>query len=247
MTPATKAIVGVDLFGNPIPIDDLRELGVPIVEDAAQAAGTTLRGRAAGSLGDLATFSFYPSKNLGCLGDGGAVVTGDDLLAERLRMLRSHGSRDRSRYEIIGFNSRLDELQAAALRLFLPELDSWAASRRDVDRLYHDLGLGDIVTLPTPVEGASPAWHLFVIRHERPDMLASALAEHDIGHKVYYRTPIHRQPSMRAFADGTVLPNTDMLSLTHLAIPMGSTLSADELERIIDVIAKAAGRSTARA
>jgi dTDP-4-amino-4,6-dideoxygalactose transaminase len=239
LTPATKAIVAVDLFGNPIPIHELEALGVPIVEDAAQAAGTTLRGRAAGSLGTLATFSFYPSKNLGGMGDGGAVATDDDALAEKLRMLRSHGSRDRSTYEIVGYNSRLDELQAAMLRVALPELESWATGRRETDRLYRGLGLGRHVTLPTPVQDGKPAWHLYVIRHDQPDLLAQALSEAGIGNKVYYRIPIHRQPSMRAYVNGTELPVTDELAVTHLAIPIGSNLGSDQVGEVIEVIARA--------
>jgi dTDP-4-amino-4,6-dideoxygalactose transaminase len=247
MTAATKAIVAVDLFGNPVPIDELQDLGVPVVEDAAQAAGSTLRGRPAGSLGTLATFSFYPSKNLGCLGDGGAVTTDHDELAEKLRMLRSHGSRDRATYEIVGYNSRLDELQAAFLREFLPELEAWAAGRRDVDRMYRSLGLGDHVRLPTPVKGASPAWHLFVVRHQERDLVADALGGAAIGHKVYYRTPIHRQPAMHEFGRGVELPVTEELVRTHLAIPVGATLTPDHLEQVVSVIASAVGGTAAAA
>ena len=155
LTPRTKAIVAVDLFGNRARRGLEKELGIPVVEDAAQAAGGTLGGRPAGSFGRLATFSFYPSKNLGCLGDGGAVATDDDELADGVRLLRSHGSRDRFTYEMVGYNSRLDEIQAAMLRICLPELDAWASARRGVDRLYRELGLEDHVTLPVAVEGSS--------------------------------------------------------------------------------------------
>jgi dTDP-4-amino-4,6-dideoxygalactose transaminase len=240
LTPATKAIVAVDLFGNPIQIAELEQLGVPIVEDAAQAAGSTLRGKAAGSLGRVATFSFYPSKNLGCLGDGGAVTTDDEELAARLRLLRSHGSTNKSTYEIVGYNSRLDELQAAVLRICLPELEGWASARRGVDRLYRELGLGRHVTLPTAGDGAATAWHLFVIRHEQPDVLSEALTAAGIENRGYYRTPIHRQPSMREYVDRTELPVTDELARTHLAIPIGSTLAPEQVREIVAVIADAA-------
>ncbi len=243
LTPATKAIVAVDLFGNPIPIDGLSELGLPIVEDAAQAAGSRLRERAAGSLGTLATFSFYPSKNLACLGDGGAVVTDDDELADRVRMLRSHGSRDRTTYEIVGYNSRLDELQAALLRTFLPHLDDWSAGRRQAARHYRDAGLSQLVTLPAPVPESEPAWHLYVIRHRRADVIASALTSAGIGNKGYYRTPIHRQPSMRRYVNGASLPATDELAKTHLAIPIGPTLSRDAANQVAAEIAAALNRS----
>ena len=125
LSARTKAIVPVHLFGNVAPVGELRELGVPVLEDAAQAAGATLDSRRAGALGHAATFSFFPSKNLPCLGDGGAIVTSDDELAERARTLRFHGSKDKRDHVDVGYNSRLDELQAAALRVLLPELDAW--------------------------------------------------------------------------------------------------------------------------
>lgn len=237
LTPKTKAIVAVDLFGNPFPVDEVSELGIPIVEDAAQAAGSRLDGRAAGSLGAAATFSFYPSKNLGCLGDGGAVATDDPEIADRLRLLRSHGSRDRATYEIVAYNSRLDEMQAAVLRIGLRHLDQWAEARREVDRRYRELGLGDLVGLPVPVDGAEPAWHLYVVRHERRDEIAAALTEAGVENKVYYGTPIHRQPSMRAFDSGVSLPVTDRLADTHLAIPIGTALTESQLEEVVSAVA----------
>ena len=130
LTPRTKAVVAVDLFGNVAPIPALRELGVPVLEDAAQAAGSTVGDSRAGSLGDAATFSFFPSKNLGCFGDGGAVVTDDDGVAAAARRLRFHGSDDKATFVDVGYNSRLDELQAAVLQVLLPELDGWNAARR---------------------------------------------------------------------------------------------------------------------
>jgi len=130
LTPRVKAIVAVDLFGCPAPVPELRELGLPVLEDAAQALGSSLGGRMAGALGDAATISFYPSKNLGCFGDGGAIATDDDELAELARALRFHGSRDKRMFDYVGYNSRLDELQAAILRVLLPELDGWCDGRR---------------------------------------------------------------------------------------------------------------------
>ena len=154
LTPRTKAIVPVDLFGNVAPIPALRELGVPVVEDAAQAAGAALGGTRAGALGDIATFSFFPSKNLPCLGDGGAIVTDDDELAERARILRFHGSKDKVTFTDVGYNSRLDELQAAVLRVLLPELDGWTERRRAVASAYERLGMGEHAVLPQPTDGA---------------------------------------------------------------------------------------------
>lgn len=241
LTPSTKAIVAVDLFGNPAPIDELETLGIPIVEDAAQAAGSSLRGRAAGSLGTIATFSFYPSKNLSAFGDGGAVATNDPELAARVRLLRSHGSPDKTSFVEIGCNSRLDELQAAFLRICLPELDDWARGRRQVAQLYADLGLGDHVKLPVAVDESEPAWHLFVIHHPRADELASELTAAGIGNKAYYRTPLHRQPPMRPYANGE-LPVTEELAATSLAIPLSPNLDEDRLNEVVRAIAEAANR-----
>src|SRR3954447_16408070 len=144
LTPRTKAVIAVHLFGNLAPVADIAALGVPVVEDAAQAAGTTLDdGRRPGALGAIATWSFFPSKNLGAFGDGGAVTTSDDALADRVRMLRFHGSWAKVTYEHVGYNSRLDELQAAILRVQLPHLDGWAAGRRQAGAHYDEAGLGE--------------------------------------------------------------------------------------------------------
>lgn len=236
VTPRTKAIIAVDLFGNPAPIPELRQLGIPVVEDAAQAAGSTLAGQAAGTLGDVATFSFYPSKNLGAFGDGGAVVTADDALAERLRMLRSHGSRDKVTFERIGFNSRLDEMQAALLRVLLPHLDGWAEGRRRAGRHYEEAGLAKLVELPRAVDGAAPAWHLYVIRHPRADAIGEALSAAGIGNRAYYRRPVHRQPAMAPWASGVALPATEEAARTHLAIPMSAVLNRDQAGEVVDAI-----------
>src|SRR5947209_5446492 len=141
LTSRTTAVVAVDLFGLPAPVPELRELGLPVLEDAAQAAGATLGGRRAGSLGNAATFSFYPSKNLGCFGDGGAIATDDDEVADLCRALRFHGSRNKRDFEYVGYNSRLDSLQAAVLRVMLPELDRWCDGRRAAAQTYADAGI----------------------------------------------------------------------------------------------------------
>jgi len=233
LTPRTRAVIAVDLFGNPALIDAIAALGVPVVEDAAQAAGAKLGKRAAGSLGTLATFSFFPSKNLGCFGDGGAIATDDDALAEAARVLRFHGSRDKVTYERIGWNSRLDELQAAILRVLLPQLDAWSDGRRTAAAHYAAAGLGELVALPVATPGATPAWHLFVVRHERAAELEHALNAAGVGARGYYRTPLHRQEALAPWVPaGLELPVTDELARTHLAIPMSPLLdraSADEV------------------
>lgn len=236
LTPATKAVIVVDLFGNVAPVAEIAALGVPVVEDAAQAIGATLDGRAAGSLGTVATFSFYPSKNLGAFGDGGAVTTDDDDVAERVRMLRFHGSRDKDTFELVGQNSRLDELQAAILRVLLPQLPAWCDGRRAAAAHYEAAGLGEYVALPVKVDGADPAWHLYVIRHERADDLAAALAAAAVGHKAYYRRPAHRQPAMAPYAPRADLPGTDVAARTHLAIPMSPVLSREQADAVVAAV-----------
>jgi len=239
LTPRTKAVVAVHLFGNVAPVAEIEALGVPVVEDAAQAAGSRgLTGRP-GALGTIATFSFFPSKNLGAFGDGGAVTTADDALAERVRTLRFHGSRDKVTYTDLGYNSRLDELQAAILRVQLPELERWADGRRAAAAHYREAGLGELVALPTPTPGARPAWHLFVVRHPEPDRLAAALGERGIGCRAYYRVPVHRQPAMARWG-AVALPATDELARTHLALPMSPVLGRAQVDEVVGAIRDAA-------
>ncbi|MCA1569021.1 MAG: DegT/DnrJ/EryC1/StrS family aminotransferase [Chloroflexi bacterium] len=232
LTPATKAVVAVHLFGNLAPVAEIEALGVPVLEDAAQAAGTRSAAGRPGALGRAATFSFFPSKNLGCFGDGGAITTDDDALAEAARMLRFHGSHDKVTYEHIGYNSRLDELQAAILRVQLPQLDVWADGRRAAARHYEEAGLGDLLSLPAAADGCEPAWHLYVVRTDRADELAAGLPERGIGSKAYYRLPVHRQPAMLALAGGVQLPVTEDLARTHLAIPMSPVLTAEQAAEV---------------
>jgi dTDP-4-amino-4,6-dideoxygalactose transaminase len=233
LTPRTKAVIAVHLFGNVAPVAEIEALGVPVLEDAAQAAGASTAGARAGALGTAATFSFFPSKNLGAFGDGGAITTSDDAIADRVRMLRFHGSYDKVTYEHVGYNSRLDELQAAILRVLLPQLDTWADGRRAAARHYEEAGLGELAALPRATPGAQPAWHLYVVRHPQVDALAARLGEAGIGTKVYYRTPVHRQPAMSALAAGVSLPATDELAATHLAIPMSPVLSRAQADEVV--------------
>jgi dTDP-4-amino-4,6-dideoxygalactose transaminase len=223
LTPRTKAIVPVDLFGNVAPANELRDLGVPVVEDAAQAAGGELDGVKAGALGDVATFSFFPSKNLPCLGDGGAIATDDDELADQMRILRFHGSKDKRTFTHVGYNSRLDELQAAALRVLLPELDGWTERRQEVAASYERLGLGDHVALPRVAAAARHAYHLYVVRSERELPLGRG----------YYRTPVHRQP---AIAAGVELPGTEEAARTNFALPMGPDLTEDQVRQVVECV-----------
>ncbi|HEV2815260.1 MAG TPA: DegT/DnrJ/EryC1/StrS family aminotransferase [Solirubrobacteraceae bacterium] len=236
LTPRTKAVVAVHLFGNVAPVGEIEALGVPVVEDAAQAAGAIAAdGRRAGTLGTLATFSFYPSKNLGAFGDGGAVIARDAALADRVRTLRFHGSRDKVTYDEVGYNSRLDEVQAAILGVLLPHLDGWCDHRRRVASWYADEGLAG----PRTAEGATAAWHLHVVRRERPDELSEALARDGIQSRGYYRTPVHAQPAMAPWAPRVPLPGTDEAARTHLALPMGASLTREQVSEVAEASRRA--------
>jgi dTDP-4-amino-4,6-dideoxygalactose transaminase len=239
LTPNTKAVIAVDLFGNIAPIPLIEKLGVPVLEDAAQAAGSTLCERPAGSLGSAASFSFFPSKNLGCFGDGGAVISSDPNVAEMVRTLRFHGSPDRQTFEHVGRNSRLDEIQAAALRVMLPQLPAWTSARKRAASRYLELGIGDFVRPIEAVAGVDPAWHLFVVRHPRAEQLSAALAQVGIESRGYYRTPVHRQPAMASWGAGVDLPATEELARTNLAIPISPVLGDQDAETVVEAIATA--------
>jgi dTDP-4-amino-4,6-dideoxygalactose transaminase len=208
------------------------------VEDAAQAAGASAHGRRAGSLGTVSTFSFFPSKNLACFGDGGAIATDDEAIAGRARMLRFHGSRDKSTFEHIGYNSRLDELQAAVLRVVLPHLDEWTAGRLAAASVYEQT-LCNLVSVPPVADGVQPAWHLYVVRHEQADALIASLAQAGVQARSYYRTPVHRQPAMARWATQLELPATEQLARTNLAIPMSPALSAEQAREVAAALASA--------
>jgi dTDP-4-amino-4,6-dideoxygalactose transaminase len=239
LTPRTKAVVAVHLFGNVAPVAEIEALGAPVLEDAAQAAGSRASRGRPGALGTAATFSFFPSKNLGAFGDGGLIATSDAGVAERARMLRFHGSHDKVSYEHVGYNSRLDEIQAAILRVQLEHLEQWADGRRRAAQLYERAGLGEHVQLPRPVDGCSPAWHLYVVRSPRVEAVAAALGRAGIGHKAYYRTPVHLQPAMRDLAAGRALPGTEVAARQHLAIPMSAVLDAQQVRAVVTAVADA--------
>jgi dTDP-3-amino-3,4,6-trideoxy-alpha-D-glucose transaminase len=236
ITPRTKAAIAVHLFGNVAPVAEIEALGVPVLEDAAQAAGSVSPAGRPGALGKAATFSYFPSKNLGGFGDGGMITTSDEQIAERARTLRFHGSHDKVTYEQVGYNSRLDELQAAILRVQLPHLDAWSDGRRAASGHYADAGLGELVRLPRPTDGSEPAWHLYVVSHPEVQRLEGALRNAQIGHKAYYRTPIHRQAAMRAWGEGVQLPGTEQAARTHLAIPMSPVLTRAQADAVVAAV-----------
>lgn len=241
----TAALLPVHLFGNPAPMDELGELaaerGLRLVGDAAQAAGARWGGLAAGALGDAATFSFFPSKNLGGFGDGGAIVTDDEAVATAARRLRQHGSADRRIHEEVGFNSRLDEIQAASLRVLLPHLERWTQARRGVAAAYGAAGLGDLVGLPVETEGGQSCFHLYVVRHAGRDRLLEALEAEGIGARAYYTTPLHRQPALAEFAAGAPLLATEAAAADALALPIGPALGTDQVREVVAAVAAALG------
>jgi dTDP-3-amino-3,4,6-trideoxy-alpha-D-glucose transaminase len=241
----TAALLPVHLFGNPAPMGELRELatrrGLRLLEDAAQAAGATLDGRRAGSLGDAAAFSFFPSKNLGGFGDGGAILCAEDELAAHARRLRAHGSADRLLHTEVGYNSRLDELQAAGLRVLLPELERWTAARRRVAAAYAELGLGELVELPRESDGGESCYHLHVVLSEERERLAAGLSAAGIGNRAYYATPLHRQPALAGYAPDEALPGAERLAATSLALPIGPALAEEQVALVLDAARAALG------
>jgi dTDP-4-amino-4,6-dideoxygalactose transaminase len=239
LTPRTKAVIAVHLFGNVADVAGIEALGVPVLEDAAQAAGSIAPGGLRpGAIGTAATFSFYPSKNLPAFGDGGAITTSDDEVARRARLLRFHGSSDKERFELVGYNSRLDAIQAAILRILLPHLDGWAEAREGVATAYREAGLGHHVALPATVPGSRAAWHLYVVRTPEPDALAAKLKARGIESRGYYRVPLHRQAPVRSDAD---LPHTDAAAAANLALPMGPALTREQVAEVTAAVANALG------
>jgi dTDP-3-amino-3,4,6-trideoxy-alpha-D-glucose transaminase len=236
LTPNTKAVIAVHLFGNVAPVAEIEALGVPVLEDAAQALGSRTADGRPGSLGTIATFSFYPSKNLGAFGDGGAITTSDPELAERARSLRFHGSRDKVTFDEVGYNSRLDSIQAAVLRVQLPHLDRWSDGRRAAAEYYERAGLAGLVALPQAGAGTDPAWHLYVVRTPDPESLAAALRARKIEARSYYRAPTHEQPAMREFAPRIPLPGTELAAATNVAIPISPALSEAQADAVVAAV-----------
>jgi len=235
VTARTKAIIPVHLYGQPADMDPINEIaeryGLKVIEDAAQAHGARYKGRRVGSLGHAAAFSFYPSKNLGALGDGGAVVTSDSALAEKVRVLRNYGSRVKYHNEVKGFNSRLDELQAALLRVKLAKLDEWNAQRGLIAAQYScELREVKGLVLPHVPEWAQPVWHLYVVRHHGRDALQQHLQAAGVGTLIHYPVPPHLSPAYSELACGPgAFPTTERLANEALSLPMFPTMSEEQL------------------
>lgn len=239
LTPKTKAIISVHLYGQPSDIDPIKEVanshGLKVIEDAAQAHGATYKGAMVGALGDAAGFSFYPSKNLGAFGDGGAVTTSDHALAERIRLIRNYGSKIKYENEVKGINSRLDELQAAILRVKLARLDDWNERRRKVANRYLN-GLKDLpdLLLPSVPGWAEPVWHQFVVQHTRRDALQQHLAEHGVATMIHYPIPPHLSEaySNLGLKRGSC-PKTESIAMKVLSLPIGPHLEQSEQNYVV--------------
>jgi len=234
VTDRTRAIIPVHLFGRMMDVRPLLELGVAVLEDAAQAFGAP----EVAQHGAISTFSFYPTKNLFCLGDGGLVATNDEELAERVKLLSFHGSQDKTDFELVGYNSRLDELQAAFLRIFLPELAGWNEARRAAAARYAELGLGELVEIPQDEPGH--VYHLFVCRSRERDAIRAALSEAGIASATYYTTPLHLQPSLRflGYEPGS-LPATEQAGAENFSLPLWPGIPVEAQERVVDVVRSA--------
>jgi dTDP-4-amino-4,6-dideoxygalactose transaminase len=233
ITERTKALMPVHLFGRPARIDDLRQFDLPIVEDSAQAFG------APGIATSIAsTFSFFPTKNLFALGDGGLVAVNDSELADRLRLLRFHGSRAKKEFELVGYNSRLDALQAAMLRIFLPHLDGWNGLRREAAARYAELGLGELVELP--VDEPGHVYHMYCVRSAERDRLAAALQEAGIGCASYYEPPLHLQPALRYLGySERDYPETEKAAAENLCLPLWAGIEEEQQAEVVSVLRRA--------
>lgn len=244
ITSRTRAILPVHLYGQPADMDPILEVakrhGLKVVEDAAQAHGARYKGRRTGSLGDAAGFSFYPGKNLGALGDGGAVTTDDDGLAARIRMLRNYGSREKYVNEVVGFNSRLDELQAALLRVKLRHLDEWNERRGEMVAIYLERLAGSGLGLPQVLAESDPVWHLFVVRSPRRQLFLDELTKNGIGWLIHYPIPPHLQEAYRPLGYGQgSFPVAERLAEEVFSIPIGPHLVADELAAVVEALQRA--------
>ena len=239
MSPRTRAVIPVHLYGQPAEMGPIlavaAENDVAVVEDAAQAHGARYRGQPVGSLATAAAWSFYPAKNLGALGDGGAITTNDPELADRIRWLRNYGSPQKYEHVVKGYNSRLDELQAAVLSVKLRYLANWNARRREIAKRYlASLPVGDVIPPHVAVD-ADPVWHLFVVRTPHRERFRSALAERGIETLVHYPTPPHLQ---KAYASRltAILPETERWSAECVSLPMGPHLLDWEVEQVVDAV-----------
>jgi len=245
ITARTKAIIPVHLFGRPASMEEITAVakanGLAVIEDAAQAIGAAYRGRLVGNIGDLGCFSFFPSKNLGAAGDGGMVTTNDPKFADRLKLLRLHGSRSKYQYEILGLNSRLDTLQAAVLQVKLRHLDEWTMARRRNAIRYWDLfaqaELESLVRLPAETLGSQHVYNQFVIRTKQRDQLRDHLHRSGIPTEIYYPMPLHLQPAFRYLGyESGDFPHAESACRSVLALPIFPELTEAQQEAVVSAV-----------
>lgn len=240
ITPRTAAIIPVHLYGQPADMDAINKIAsrhkLVVIEDAAQSQGSLYNGRPAGSLAHAAATSFYPGKNLGALGDGGAILTDDTAIASKVKQLRNYGSQTKYHHELMGCNSRLDELQAAFLRVKLRKLDASNAKRREVARLYTEGLAGIDLILPFVPEWAVPAWHLYVIRTDKREQLQAHLQSCGVDTLVHYPIPPHRQECYQGTASDLDLPLAESYARQTLSLPISPTMHVDEVNYVIEKI-----------
>jgi UDP-2-acetamido-2-deoxy-ribo-hexuluronate aminotransferase len=246
LTPATKAILVVHLFGQCADMGPILELanrhGLHVIEDACQAIGASYQGKMAGSIGDIGCFSFYPSKNLGAFGDGGMVVTNDPKLAEKVQLLRNHGSEQKYKHAALGYNSRLDEIQAAFLLIKIQRLSAWNENRREIAERYTS-ALSNVLNTPVAMQNHHHVYHQYCIRHPKRDELAHYLREnYAIDTAVYYPIPLHLQQAFQhlGYQKGD-FPIAEKVSDEILALPIHPTLSKDDQDRVIEALLQYVG------
>jgi dTDP-4-amino-4,6-dideoxygalactose transaminase len=239
ISSSTRAIMPVHLYGQPADMDPINEIaakhGLIVIEDAAQAQGARYKGRRAGSLGHAAGTSFYPGKNLGALGDGGAVLTSDGAIADKVRQLRNYGSKIKYQHDLAGYNTRLDEMQAAFLRVKLSMLDDWNAKRREIADYYAGLLETADVVLPHVPEYTEPVWHLYVIRSKQRDALKTHLEKQGVSTVIHYPIPPHRQACYQGYAC-QILPIAEMLADEVLSLPMSPELATAEIIHVASTL-----------
>lgn len=243
ITDRTRAIIVVHLFGLPVNLESIAPLtkhkNISIVEDCAQSFGATIQDKQTGTLGDIACFSFFPSKNLGAYGDGGLICTDNDDLAERAKLLRNHGSPQRYRHDIIGYNSRLDEIQAAILRVKLKHIDEFNQSRRDIADLYTQGLSATGIKTPHQNNYSRHVFHQYTVLHENRDKIRQTLDDNNIASAIYYPTGLHQQAAFVDFTTTASLPVTERVSTHCLSLPMFPELSIAQVERVIDTVVSA--------
>lgn len=249
ITQRTKAIMPVHLYGQPADMDQINEIaarhGFHVVEDAAQSHGARYKGRSCGSLGLAAGTSFYPGKNLGAYGDGGAVLTNDAKLADTVRTLRNYGSKVKYHHLLQGRNSRLDELQAALLRVKLKRLQEWNIRRRHVANCYLENMSGFDITMPYVPDWAEPVWHLFVIRSKERDKLQEKLAAKGVQTLIHYPVAPHQQPCYKELSLSNAFNDASKISDELLSLPMSPHMSDDQIDCVIKAVEQATGKSAA--